>query len=1297
MRTPLYRRITVTVLSGALLAGTLSAAPIAHAAVPVDEAGLANALFGATMRIVNRDDDLAKNLVTSAELLDWRAKNPAAAPAAVTAHLTAVRKHVDTAVPNQAWSREPVETVSAALVAVRGAPGTTVDGARLGKLNNTLLGLDTVPVSTRPEDRVSGAQQQFAWESGYADNQREVWTGVAQTARADAGFRGAWNAEIGDRSRVNSGGGSAEFAQGEQLRSVLDVSKLQAAAKLGEVQLREVSDTTFKDLAGKLYKERQEALDHVSSALKQTPPDSRPSEPTAEQKTAAKALEEKRKGYIDTVKGGLDGLAFVVGLIDPNFGKRITKFAEGAVKVAYAVNKAVTAFTLINSAFSLATAAFTGNVIGAISTLISVFTMGGPTVEERILEQIKEMRKQLETIQQNMNDRFDRIDGKLDQMYNRMIEEFKKLDNSVAWVRENQKQMLGALTSLSVQLQVVGATLLKAIDGLHKLDQWGKVDRYLDYKRKHAGRDMPERDFIDAESAFWVTAVQAPINDLFVVPQANYRTDPETVLTNLNLHGDGGTAAFLAFYAREKLDPGFGHTGQGGNAAAWGIGANAYGLLVKQNPQWLSGTSTDERGKKALDGGRDIRDQLLSFSQPGPDGAVNKTFQSLQANYGAKADELIAEVAKREGEVSEGKTLSLFRGPEQGAPAGTPGLYAPEQFPTCRVTSDPTQNFPLSRARAHDGQHMTAPILFYRYFRPDQVTYKPCWDFTHRAVAGQPGAHDLVMQMRDEFFFPDGTRWTSRPTEAVVHRWPPGSTDNALTFIKQNWDSKLKPIFDRDAKVEPGVDFLTPRFAKLGEQVLKSKRAEFYKRAADYVRDSPAGRELNLSARLLRAYTEAGFPRALNTDEYLRSALYGPKALYGAGQNDNNFLVEEYKLAAQNVLEDKPAWDQARSDQASFCAQLAAGKDTVGACLRHNMSLRQDRLSARLATQFILRWEGADQTLPGLQTQLRTLWLTLRSVHPNYDFGPAIEAPAPPAPSAGIWQEPETVDAEASYESGVATAMLKGNQFVAWRGTDGHLYGSLAGRPGFPAKVKIADITSKAPFAPTVAEFNGKLVVVWKDFTPGAQFPMQKTAVSADGKSWTITEVPAPRRQLHNLDSPTLTVFNGKLFGLYRGTDQQLYLTSTTDAVNWGPAVHTLAGNMTNQRPGMTVHNGKLFVAWRGHDQHPRAYMASSSDGVTWVGAPTRVGGLEATVDGGPVLASHGGKLYAVWRGWDTAVLSGSFTTDGAAWSPLYTVARGAATNHPPGVVAAGGRLRLAWGQALAATVAATSSAVLPG
>ncbi|GAA2838227.1 glycoside hydrolase family protein [Crossiella cryophila] len=1299
MRTSLSRRLTVAALSGALLAGTLSAAPIAQAAVPVDEAGLANALFGATMRIANRDDALAKNLVVSAELLDWRSKNAQAAPAAVTAHLNAVRRHVDAVVPNQAWNREPVETVSAALAAVRSAPGATTDGTRLDRLNNTLLGLDTVPVSVKPEDRVSGAQQQFAWEAAYADDQRAVWSGVALTARADAGFRTAWNTEIGDQAKVNSAASATELGQGEQLRTVLDVSALRSAAQLGPVQLKEASDKQFGELVTKLYNERKEALNHLSSASTKNPPDAKPTEPSEAQKTAAKADEDKRKGYVDTVKGGLDGLAFVVGMFDADFAKRITKFGEGAVKVAYAVNKAITAFTLINSAFSLATAAFTGNVIGAISSLVSVFTAGGPTVEQQILDQIKEMRKQLEAVQQNMNDRFDKVDAKLDNIYNRMLAEFAKLEMGVAWVRENTEQILSKVSSLSTELQVTGTTLLKAVAGLYKLNRWGVIDRHLDHKRKHHGEELPWADFKNGESDFWVTAVQGPTNDLFVVPQANYRTDAETVLTNLNLHGDGGAAAFLAYYAKAKLDSGFSHTGHGGNPEVWSIGANAYGLLIKQNPAWARAMATDVRGKALLDEGKAIRDQLLAFSQPGPDGSTNKIFQSLLADYQTKADELSAKVLEREREVNEGKTLALWRGPEQGAPAGTPSLYAPAQFEPCVSSSDPAWNFKLSRSSRHDGQHMSAPIQFHRYFRGDQFQYKPCWQYELRQVS--PTVRELNIVMVDEFFGPNGQRLRGKDSIGFVHRWENGtpSPNEIMAFIKNEWDRSLKANFERDNK-QGGFD-LTQRFTDLGNELLKSKRVDFYNRAATFVKDSLEGRDLNLAARLLRSYAEAGFPRALNTDEFLRSVLHGPKSLYGAGQNDNGYLVWEYQLAASNVAAGKPAWDPARSDVSAACAVIATtnATDTVRNCLRDNMKSRQDRLAARLTEQFKQRWEGADQTLPGLQTQLRTLWLSLRSVWPEFDFGPKIEAPEPLAPAAAIWNQPEPVDNTFNAMTAPAITSFKGNRFTAWQGTDGKLYGSLAGSRGWAPKVLIDGGTGGVGFGPTAIEFNGKLVVSWKKRGRG-EVPVQAHAVSTDGITWTTAIAHQQTPGVRTFDAPALAVFNGSLYALHRGEDQQLYRTTSTDGLTWTAPVHTLAGNMTNQRPGMAVHNGKLYVAWHGHDSNPRAYLASSVDGVNWAAAPVRVGGTAASVAGGPVLAAHGGKLYAVWLSTSDQAMYGAYSTDGTEWSPQYTVARTGKAWQSPSVTLLEGRLRLAWGpQGMleGSALITASSAVLPG
>lgn len=124
------------------------------------------------------------------------------------------------------------------------------------------------------------------------------------------------------------------------------------------------------------------------------------------------------------------------------------------------------------------------------------------------------------------------------------------------------------------------------------------------------------------------------------------------------------------------------------------------------------------------------------------------------------------------------------------------------------------------------------------------------------------------------------------------------------------------------------------------------------------------------------------------------------------------------------------------------------------------------------------------------------------------------------------------------------------------------------------------------------------------------------------------------------------------------------------------------AVNKAIQRPGLVAHNGRLYAAWRGNDQHPRAYMASTVDGVTWTPAPTRVGGLAAAIDGGPLLSSANGKLYATWRGagGDTGMYGSVSADNGATWSPFHQVVRGSGTNRPPGVAVHENRLHVVFG-----------------
>ncbi|MGO1052577.1 hypothetical protein [Crossiella sp. CA198] len=1269
MRPPQRRRITAILLGAALLAGTAGVAPAAHAEVPTDPAGLANTLFGSHMRIADRDDGVARHLVASAELADWRARNPQADGTAVSAHFTAVRAHLDAAVPDRTWARDSHEAVGAALNAARSAPGAATGGPQITTLNTAMLGLNVVPVSGKPEDRVSGAQPQFAWRQDYAVAQAQVWGGVATAARADNAFRTAWNAGLGNSLQVDAGADATQLGQSEKLRTVLNVDKILAAGKIGPVEFQAEATSQFRDLTTKLYNQRKVWTEELGRAAKENPPDVTPREPTEAQKETARAEEAKRQDFIDGAEAGLNAMAWLVGRVNPDLSRQISKFTAGAVQVAAAVNKAITAFRVINSVFSLATVAFTGNVIGAISTLVSVFGGAGPDVNQQILDEIKAMREQLASIQQNMNERFDKVDAKLTQIYDRMLGEFKRLESGVAYVRANTESILAGLTSLSAQNQIIGSTLLKAVAGLYELNKWEMVDATIDYKRKRGGAELPHAKFTDAESAFYTMGVQAPTNNLFVVPQANYSIVPAKVAENLNLHGEGGIANYLAWYAANAgLDPGF-STPEGGNAAVWGIGASAYTLLRAQNPAYRI---EEDRGRVLLDKGKNIRDQALAFSRPGVNGTTNKLFTGLLEDYRRKYESLLAEAPGREGDVKGGKDFHLWRGADQGTP--NPAL-APAAIEGCNPHAT---RFSLSRPGNIDGRHLRPGFQFLRHVL--DLPYTQCWRVQSVGVPGRPGAAGLHVKIDEYLHLPgDAQPVEVRTTAAVVHEFPSNPAGDGLwTYLRDNWDSRLRAVFERIGKDETFID-VQPRALAKGEEFLKNKRVEYYGKLAQYLNNGNRAFETNLSAQLIRRYTELGFPQALNTDEHLRGLLRGGKQLYGVNAENSAYLAYEFQLAAKNTTEGKPAWDPARADAPSLCANNAAmgNSDPVVSCLAEQFKQRKDRLAARFAEQFKQRWEGADQTLPGIQGQLRSLWLAMKELHPDKDFGPPITGPEAQAPASAIWSTPVSVDVGVSQMATPSITTFRGGRFAAWAGADGHIYSSVSDGRGWSPKVKIAEGSPQFYAAPSAVEFNGKLVVVWRGFTRGQVFTEHR-AMSADGKDWAITstsELPDPVR---HTDSPALTVFNGKLYGLYLGKDQKQYLTTSADGLIWTPATVTLPGHQTNARPALTVFNGKLHAAWKAFNSS-WMFLASSPDGVNWT-LVSRV-----APDGGtgssPALAATGGKLYAAWRGISPdGNLYGSYSSDGATWAPQHYVARGSQSGTSPSLTAADGRLEVAWG-----------------
>src|SRR5436309_2688886 len=99
------------------------------------------------------------------------------------------------------------------------------------------------------------------------------------------------------------------------------------------------------------------------------------------------------------------------------------------------------------------------------------------------------------------------------------------------------------------------------------------------------------------------------------------------------------------------------------------------------------------------------------------------------------------------------------------------------------------------------------------------------------------------------------------------------------------------------------------------------------------------------------------------------------------------------------------------------------------------------------------------------------------------------------------------------------------------------------------------------------------------------------------------------------------------------------------------PASAVVLGFQSIDTPSLAVFNGRLFMAYTGTDSNQRLNYAVSSDGVTF----SQVTDGANRSAGGPAIAAFNGKMYVAFPGGDHKLNIAS-STDGQHYSGQYQV-----------------------------------------
>ncbi|MCP3170217.1 hypothetical protein [Myxococcus qinghaiensis] len=912
----------------------------AHAAplqFQVDPETLSEQLFSAQVQVREGGKPGLVRLVLSAELVEWRRRNPTASSTDVALHLSGVQQRLTAALlPSDAMRSESDYALKLVSLLVQDTQSAAATSPQLRLLVDRTLGASLSTFDTR-EDLVNGSLRMTSWLSARSEVELAVWTAVRRLAALDATFALRWNESLGQPVNLNATATLAQLKADPQLLVHVDIDALLAQQTSQAAFLQEIR-RQFELVAAALAAESEQARARLVALTSICPVSTTPS-CTPEQRAAAAATAQAEQKEIDAAAVAAKLLGGLARIADLKAGEKIEKVATAWFSIITAINKFDTAIDGLSVAGALSSGAslvLAGNILGAVMSLVGLLGDSGPSLDQQILEQVLALRQEVRALHEEMRARFDIIGQSLNVIFTTMLNEFDRLNVAIAGNTAALIDVQNQLAEQELRLETVAATILTAIGDVELHDTRVAVNRYIGHVENY-GVPIPTYGvYTGPENEFHYAATGVATHTAFVVSPA-LATDPAVSPTNiLNNYGESNALSYLARLGslRDARVPA--STNVFANPSVWNFSAQAYALLALQNPGYASQVNPSRTAQIGLEGLR-ILDVASSFSRPAfPDRAGNRTnpiFKSLIADYRAALERF-------------GNSLSAIRVQEiekRQEPLDSSGasyLSIPKDYGVFSTASQaiPESTLPVDRTTL---SKCTPTSWNPQLSRPSNVTYKTLpteLRFAHYAYS--PVAASTNTSMLPELFQCYDIAWVNPRTVTTstssseyarlrlsIHtrfRWATGPAlpihadkvwVNARTAtytwpeIRVSYEC-WNPHIPNCSNPEPPVELEQalierwPRDRALFEQsatlsndatllgvartrmtaFLQGRQREYFSKAVSALvnANTPlnvAAADMTRAARQLQAFTRLGFPVALSSDDLLSGLLFGQRSV----------------------------------------------------------------------------------------------------------------------------------------------------------------------------------------------------------------------------------------------------------------------------------------------------------------------------------------------------------------------------------------------------------------------------------
>ena len=204
-----------------------------------------------------------------------------------------------------------------------------------------------------------------------------------------------------------------------------------------------------------------------------------------EQSRARTDLEKNRERVKrEGLRAGVFLATATIGLIDPELGKQAQAVSSAAFQVNDAIREFKAATDLGKDLTGAAGMALTANFVGAAFTLVGAFQDSGPSPEEIILEEIVELRKDIQNVRMEMHDRFGIVERKLAMVYDRLDEGFKDLETELRKQNRTLNRIVSKLEEMQDQISASTALIFDRTLILEELIKELKITDCINWKER---------------------------------------------------------------------------------------------------------------------------------------------------------------------------------------------------------------------------------------------------------------------------------------------------------------------------------------------------------------------------------------------------------------------------------------------------------------------------------------------------------------------------------------------------------------------------------------------------------------------------------------------------------------------------------------------------------------------------------------------------------------------------------------------------------------------------------------------